>query len=167
MDFITEWDLTFKLLMLALLLITSGTLIHPSPKASKQTKLHNNPTNWKENCHLHYREELLCCRNAKKQNKQTIRLYDEKTTTVHYRNVRRESRHVAEMRPDFSALLMSALLSIAEMAKLRNLVQSCSARWRTIERCRKTFYPQGNLKSLGMISRGRFVFILDTVCAPF
>ena len=72
---VTEWDLTFKLLMLALLLITSGTLIHPSPKASKQTnkqtKLHNNPTNWKENCHLHYREELLCWRNAKKQNKQT------------------------------------------------------------------------------------------------
>ena len=36
-----------------------------------------------------------------KPNKQTIRLYDRKITAVYYRNVRRESRHVGEMRPDF------------------------------------------------------------------
>ena len=102
-----------------------------------------------------------------KQNCITIRLIEKKTVIVHYREVRLESCHVAEMQRNQTnkqtnnqtiwwenhrcalpkrktrespccrnetwlfALLMSALLSIAEMAKLRNLVQCCSARWRS------------------------------------
>ena len=105
-------------------------------RPNKQTELHNNQTNWKENCHCALPRgkirELPCCRNAKKPNKQT------NNQTIWWENHRcalpkRKTRESPCCRNEtwLFALLMSALLSIAEMAKLRNLVQCCSARWRS------------------------------------
>ena len=118
-------------------------------RPNKQTGLHNNQTN----CALLSCQNetwLLHCRKTKHMYKQPDYMMG-KTTAVHYQNVRRESRHVAEMRPDFCTANVSVIVNCRD-GKTTEL----SAVLVTIERCRKTFYPQGNLKRLVMISRARW-----------